>query len=77
MSEVTPTEPVADDKLWYKSKLVWLGIFQVVIGALASLTALLQKEVITPADISFFAMGVMTIVLRVFFTDTAVAKQLK
>lgn len=76
MSEVTPTEPV-DDKLWYKSKLVWLGIFQVVIGALASLTALLQKEVITPADISFFVMGVMTIVLRVFFTDTAVAKQLK
>jgi hypothetical protein len=73
---------MADDtedtgKLWYKSKLVWLGILQVVVAVLMSLANLLHQETISPADISLFLAGVVTIIIRIVFTAEPITKTLK
>ena len=59
-----------NEKQWYKSKLFWLGVLQVLIASLQLLSQLLQQASVTPSDVTLFASGVLTIVLRVFFTDS-------
>jgi hypothetical protein len=57
-------------KLWYQSKLVWIGIIQTAIAVLLSASDLLQKGAITPADITIFLAGILTIIMRIWFTST-------
>jgi hypothetical protein len=59
-----------NEKPWYKSKLFWLGVLQVVIASLQLLSQLLQQASVTPSDVTLFASGVLTIIFRVFFTDS-------
>jgi hypothetical protein len=60
------------NKLWYQSKLVWLGILQTVIAILLSASDLLAKGTITPSDITIFLAGILTIIIRIWFTSTVV-----
>lgn len=57
-------------KEWYKSKVLWIGVITTLIGALSLLATLLQQASITPSDVVLFSVGVLNIVLRVWFTDT-------
>jgi len=59
-------------KPWYQSKLVWLGVLECAIGILGLVAAYLQNGSFTPADFVLLVSGALTVVLRVFFTDTAV-----
>jgi len=61
-------------KLWYVSKLVWLGVLQTVIAVLLSAADLLAKGTITPVDIVLFLAGVLTIIIRVWFTDAPIER---
>ena len=58
-----------DGKPWYKSKLVLIGILQTVIGALSLVADLLGKSQITAQDITLLSVGILTVILRIWFTD--------
>lgn len=58
-----------DGKPWYKSKLVLVGILQTVIGSLSLVADLLGKAQITPQDATLLSVGILTVVLRIWFTD--------
>ncbi len=60
-------------KLWYTSKTVWLGVVVTLIGALPLVADLVAKTTISPQDVILTGVGVLTVILRVWFTDTAVA----
>ncbi len=59
-------------KAWYQSKLVWLGVVQTLIGALGLLADYLAKGVYTPEQVVLLFSGILTVVLRVWFTNTQV-----
>ncbi len=60
-------------KPFYLSKLVWLGIIQTVLGALAVVSEFLQSgKPIDPLGIILIVSGILTAVLRIWFTDTPV-----
>lgn len=59
-------------KKWYESKLVWLGILQSIIGILGLVATFLEVGDFTPAAIVVLFSGALTIVLRVWFTDTSI-----
>lgn len=61
------------DKKWYQSKLVWLGVVQTLIGAGQLVADLLKQSAITPTDITLLATGILTVILRVWFTEVPVA----
>lgn len=61
-------------KLWYTSKLVWLGILQTVFAILMSASDLVSKGALTPQDALVFLAGICTIVIRVWLTDTAIQR---
>jgi len=58
-----------DGKPWYKSKLVLVGILQTVIGSLSLLADLLGKAQITPQDATLLSVGILTVILRIWFTN--------
>lgn len=61
-----------DEKPWYKSKLVWLGIVQFGLGSLGVLWEFLERgDFSAPAVVVLFS-GILTVVLRVWFTDTTI-----
>lgn len=59
-------------KVWYLSKLTWLGIVQFLIGSLGLIAEFLNKGDFSPASVTILLSGVLTIVLRVWFTDSAI-----
>lgn len=61
-------------KPWYTSKLVWLGIISTLIGALQLVASLLAQSTITPSDITLLIVGILGVVMRVWFTDTKIVK---
>lgn len=48
-----------EEKNWWQSKLIWMGVIEILIGVLAGITGLL--EVGAPLTIA----GILTILLRV------------
>ena len=52
------------DKAWYASKTIWVGILEIVIGALGLAATFLQAGDYTPAAFALLAVGVLTVVLR-------------
>jgi hypothetical protein len=52
------------------SKIVWLGILMTLAGVIPVVVELLNKSAITPADCVLAFGGVLTVVLRIWFTDT-------
>jgi len=57
-------------KKWWQSKILWAQIITIVLGGLASIQS------VVPAPWGVFIVlaldGVLTAVLRVFFTDTKI-----
>ena len=64
MSE-TPT------KSWYKSKLVWLGVILFLMGAVPVFQELFAGGSIDIDKVLTAIGGLLAVVFRVFFTDTA------
>lgn len=59
-------------KAWYQSKLVWLGIVQTLIGSLGLLADYLANGAYTPEQVVLLFSGILTVILRVWFTNTQV-----
>ena len=60
-------------KPWYTSKLIWLGVVTTLVGSLDLVARLLQQVQVTPSDIVLLASGILTVVLRVWFTEQPIA----
>lgn len=60
------------EKKWYKSKLVWLGVIITLQGMIPLLIELVNKQVITVADMLTLFSGALVIVLRVWFTEAEI-----
>lgn len=63
-----------ETKKWFESKIVWVGLINTVIAILAIGGEFLQKAEFSPIAISAFITGVLTVVLRVWFTNTEITK---
>jgi hypothetical protein len=61
-------------KPWYQSKLVWLGVLLTASGAIPVIVGLLEKASIAPADVVLAVGGILAVILRVWFTDSEIAK---
>ena len=59
-------------KPWYQSKLVWLGIIQTLIGIAGLLADFFGAGNFTAQAITLLVMGALTVVMRVWFTDTEI-----
>jgi hypothetical protein len=57
-------------KSWFESKLFWLGVLQVLIGAGQLLSEFFTKGVYDASAITLLIVGFLTVILRYFFTDT-------
>jgi len=61
-------------KAWYESKILWLGVITTLIGALQLVAEFLKSGNFTPDAIVLLVVGVLGVVLRVWFTDTTIRK---
>ena len=59
-------------KAWYQSKLVWLGVIQFLIGCLGLIGEFLKNGDYSPFAVTVLLTGVLTVVMRVWFTDTSI-----
>ena len=57
-------------KPWYISKLTGLGVIQTLIGSLGLLAVYLEKGDFSPASFVILFSGILTVILRVWFTET-------
>ncbi len=57
---------------WYQSKLVWLGVIITFQGAVPVIVELLNKQVVSPADILVALSGIGTVILRVWFSTARI-----
>jgi hypothetical protein len=63
-----------ESKQWYLSKLVWLGVIQTLLGVLAVVSDFLQSgRAFDAAGVVLIATGILTVILRVWFTDTEIS----
>lgn len=65
-------------KKWYESKMAWLGIITTVLGVLPLIGVYVEAvapevAAVAGATIALIS-GVLTVVLRVWFTDTAIER---
>ena len=61
-------------KKWYQSKIVWLGVLQTIIGALVVVQDYVNNGGgIGPQELVLIATGILTVVLRVWFSGTPIA----
>jgi len=61
-----------EPKLWWKSKVMWVGLIEVLIGVLGLVAPFLGGKIYTPEAFVLLGVGVLTIVLRKL-TDTPIA----
>jgi hypothetical protein len=58
-------------KKWYESKTVWLNVITTAVGILTLLSESLPEEY---TAVILTIIGALNVVLRVWFTNTAVTK---
>jgi hypothetical protein len=58
---------------WYKSKLVWLGVIMTLAGVLPLVASLLSQTAISASDFVGLVGGILTVILRIWFTNTTIA----
>lgn len=63
-------------KAWYQSKVFWLGVITTLLGAIPIISDLASQTAITPAMIFTALTGILIVVVRVWFTDSAVTPPL-
>lgn len=61
-------------KPFYMSKIVWMGIIQTLIGILTMTSEFLNKGSFQPVDMTLLVTGFLTIIMRIWFTDTIIQK---
>lgn len=59
-------------KAWYDSKIVWVGVITTLLGVLGLFQEWYAKGDFSVPGIIGFVIGVLLIVLRVWFTDTPI-----
>ena len=59
-------------KVWYKSKLVWLGVIITFQGCVPIIVDLINKGEISLADVLVALSGMGTVIARIWFTDSAI-----
>ena len=59
-----------ETKRWYQSKLVWLGVLQTLIGIAGLFVDFFGAGDSTPQAITMLLAGALTVIMRVWFTDT-------
>ena len=59
------------EKRWYLSKLLWLGVVMTLLGAVPVLQALFAGDPANIGNILEAIGGFLVVVLRVWFTDSA------
>jgi len=59
-------------KQWFKSRTVWVGIVEFLIGVATVLAAWLQAGDFSVAGVGLLVIGVLTVVLR-WLTDKPIA----
>jgi hypothetical protein len=58
-----------EPKIWYKSKTLWVGVVEILIGVLGLVATFLGAGVFTPEAYVLLVVGALTILLRKL-TDT-------
>jgi len=58
---------------WYLSKLNWLGVIQFLIGALAIVGEFVKNNDFSPYATTLLFTGILTVVLRTWFTSTPIS----
>jgi len=61
-----------EGKEFWKSKLFWLGIIQTLIAVLGLIADWLEAGNYTEPSVIMLVSGILTIVLRIWFTDSPV-----
>jgi hypothetical protein len=61
-----------ETKKWYLSKLILLGIIITFQGCVPIVVDLINKASVSPADVLVALSGVGTVIIRIWFTDTAI-----
>lgn len=56
-------------KPWYQSKLVWSGVVLTLIGALQLVAQYLDAGVYSASGIVMLVVGVLNVILRIWFTN--------
>jgi hypothetical protein len=64
-----PTDP----KPWYLSKTVWLGVLTTVAGVAVYFSDPAHTPALTSSSIALAAVGVVNVLLRVWFTAAPIA----
>lgn len=65
---------MVDGKEWYKSKTVWVGVIVTLIAVLQLVASLLTQEQVAATDITLLFVGILQVILRVWFTDTPIIR---
>ena len=63
-----------ETKQWFYSKIVWLGIIQTLVAVLQLVAEFLNKGDFQPSGLVLLVAGILTIVMRVLYTDTIIEK---
>lgn len=63
-----------ESKNWFESKIVWVGIINTLIASLTLAGEFLTKADFSPVAVTVLITGILTIILRVWFTDTEISK---
>jgi SNF family Na+-dependent transporter len=61
-----------ETKKWYTSKILWSGVIVTLIGALQFVEQWLETATYSVSDFVILATGILTVVFRVWFTDTPI-----
>jgi len=61
-------------KLWYQSKVFWLGVITTLLGIIPIVTELASQTAVTPAALGTAATGILIVIVRVWFTDQPTTK---
>lgn len=59
-------------KAWYESKIVWVGVLETAIGALQLFSEWYSASDFSVPGVVNLVIGVLLIVLRIWFTDTEI-----
>lgn len=59
-------------KAWYQSKVVWVGVISTLLGVLQLFAEWYDKGDFSVSGVVALVIGVLVIILRVWFTDTPI-----
>lgn len=59
-------------KKWYQSKILWVGVMQLVYGSAMMIAEFIEAASFAPTSIAAFVCGLLLIVFRIWFTDYSI-----